>query len=136
MAFSLAMITLPLGCDSKPEMAQVTGQVLIDGKPLRFGSIQVAPKGYRPAVAKLDEEGRFVLSTSVDGDGVVLGTHPVAVIGTETKGPGAQYWHAPKRYADTATSGLEMTIEKNTKEVKVELNWGNDKPFLERFNKE
>lgn len=126
-----------IGCDSKPEMAKVSGQVLIDGKPLKFGSIQVAPAGYRPAVAKLDGEGRFTLSTSTDGDGVVLGTHPVAVIGTESKGPGAQFWHAPKRYADIASSGLTITVDKTTSEVTVELKWEKgEAPFLERFNKE
>jgi hypothetical protein len=129
---SLAMVFL--GCDSGPTMVKVSGVVTVDGKPLRYGQIQVAPKGYRPAYAKLDSEGRFSLNTNEDGDGVPLGTHAVAVIGSEAKGAGAVYWHAPKYYADIATAGLSLTVEKETKDAKIEISWGTEKPFLEKFS--
>ncbi len=128
--------SLLAGCDSKPKLAKVSGIVLIDGQPLTHGFVQVAAKGFRPASAKIGPDGKFTLSTSEDGDGVIPGTHPVAVVATESLGPGSQKWHAPQKYADTSTSGLNITIDGATTDLKIELTWAGGKPFVEKFNKE
>src|SRR5262245_36257360 len=124
------------GCSSGPKVVRVSGVVLIDGQPLTHGFVQVAPAGYRPATGKIGPDGRFTLTTLTEGDGCVVGTHPAAVIATETLGPGAQKWHAPKKYAATETSGLTVTIDRPTDDLKIELTWAGGKPFVERFTKE
>jgi hypothetical protein len=115
----------------------VSGQVLVDGKPLTHGFIQLMPKGARASSGKIGPDGRFTLSCFEDGDGAVEGAHVVTVAAFEEMGPKAQRWHAPKRYADPATSGLTQTIDGPTDSLKVELTWSGwpgPKPFVERLD--
>ncbi|QDT00958.1 hypothetical protein HG15A2_43000 [Adhaeretor mobilis] len=35
----------------------------------------------------------------------------------------AQRWHAPKKYADAETSGLEFEVDSARDDVKIELDW-------------
>jgi len=112
------------GCDSGPKLVQVSGIVLIDGKPLPLGFVQVAPADYRAASAKINPDGTFTLTTNEPNDGCVKGTHPVAIIALEPLGPSAQKWHAP------------ITVDKPTKDLKIEITWSGGKPFLDKFVKE
>ncbi|CAN5286255.1 hypothetical protein BH11PLA2_BH11PLA2_10390 [soil metagenome] len=137
----LAVTTLLLagsGCDSGPKLVHISGQVLVDGQPLRHGFVTIAPEGHRAALAKLDSEGRFTMTTGPDkdGDGVALGTHKVAVNSIEHLGPGSQKWHAPKKYNDLQTSGLTVTIDKAQSDLVLNLTWDGGKPFIERSGKE
>lgn len=130
---------LVAGCNSGTRLVKVSGKVLIDGQVLKHGKVQVVPTGSRPAVATIGPDGTFTFSTFGDGDGIAVGTHPVAVIAHETLGPGSQKWHAPKKYMSTETSGLTVTIDGPTDDLVIELTWkGNDpdKPFIERAEKE
>ncbi|CAN5167045.1 hypothetical protein BH11PLA2_BH11PLA2_26450 [soil metagenome] len=126
------------GCDSHPKVVKVSGQVLIDGQPLRHGFIQIVPDGQRAAMAKLDNEGRFTLSTDPNktDDGVAPGTHRVAVIGLETLDAGSQRWNAPKKYSTVEESGLTVTIDKAMNDLTVNLPWAGGKPFIEYAGKD
>jgi hypothetical protein len=130
--------TVILGCDNGPKIVKVSGQVLIDGKPLRHGFITIAPDGHRAAMAKLDSEGRFTLTTGPDtqGDGVALGTHKVAVNSIELVNAGSQKWHAPKKYNTLEESGLTVTINKATDNLVINLTWDGGEPFVETFGRE
>jgi hypothetical protein len=123
------------GCnDGRPERVPVTGQVFLDGKPLDgadIARIQVAPKGARPAIGKIDSEGRFVLTTFEMNDGCVPGAHPVAVIYNKPIGENGIHWLLPKKYADPLTSGLTVTIKGPTDDLKVDVTWDGGKPFKE-----
>ena len=132
----LSLALLPAGCDDGPEIVPVSGQVLIDGKPLTHGFVQVGPKGYRPASGDIGPDGRFTLTTSEPGDGIVIGTHPAAVIGTESIDGTKQRWHAPRKYQDFSTSGLTVTVDGPTDSLKIELSWNGGKPFIQHFGKE
>ena len=112
------------GCgDSRPDRVEVSGQVLIDGKPLRLGQIRLIPADARPAFATLDENGRFTLACFDRDDGVVLGRHPVEIGAVEHLSEGEIKWHAPERYADYRTSGLEVEIDGPTENLTIELTW-------------
>jgi hypothetical protein len=124
------------GCDNKTKLVPVSGRVLIDGQPLTHGVVQVVPAGYRAASGTIGPDGRFTLTTSAEGDGCVVGTHPAAVIAHEALGPGAQRWHAPKKYIDAATSGLTVTVDGPTNDLTINLTWDGGAPFVERFGKE
>ncbi len=133
----LAIATLGLlaivGCgESGPEIVPVSGQVIIDGEPLTRGNIQVIPKGYRAASGKIGPDGRFTLTTFEPGDGVVRGTHQVAVSSHENLSPGQQKWYAPKTYLDATRSGLQITISEPTSDLKVPLTWNGGQPFIEK----
>lgn len=130
------LLLLAVGCSKGPEIVPVSGQVLIDGKPLTHGFVQVAPKGFRAASGKIGPDGRFTLTTLKPGDGCLVGTHPAAVIATESINAGSQRWHAPKKYQDFATSGLTVTVTGPTDSLTIELTWDGGKPFIQYFGKE
>ena len=128
---SAAAVLLAIGCsDGRPKRVPVSGQVLIDDKPLTLGIIQFVPKGARPAAGKIDSEGRFVL-TSYDGeDGVVLGTHQIMVSAKEMISESKAKWHAPPKYADFRSSGLTVEVTEPVDDMKIELTWDGGKPFV------
>jgi hypothetical protein len=121
-----------LGCsDGRPARVPVSGQVLIDGQPLKFGSIQFIPKGARASGGQLDSNGHFVLSCFDQGDGAVLGMHQVAVKAGQYRNDAETYWHAPKKYNDAGTSGLTEEVTEPTNSLTIKLTWDGKGPFLE-----
>lgn len=125
-----------VGCDDRPRRVAASGRVLIDGKPLEYGFVQVVPEGDRPAIGQLGPGGRFTLTTFDENDGVVPGTHPVAVIAMESIDAVSQRWHAPKKYMSHETSGLTITVEEPTDSLEINLSWEGGQPFVERFQQE
>lgn len=123
-----------VGCsDRRPARVPVSGRVLIDGQPVRFGMVKFVKRDTRAAVGTLDSEGRFELSCYDKNDGVVPGTHRVEVAATESIDERSKRWHAPKKYADQNTSGIEVTIDQPTDDLAIELTWSGGKgPFVER----
>jgi hypothetical protein len=135
-ALTVALCAL-IGCgDSGPKVVPVSGTVTIDDKPLTFGYVQVMPANWRAATGKIGPDGKFTLTTTAEGDGCVTGTHPVSILASESLGPDALKWHAPKAYADAAASKLTATISGPTQDLKIELKWSGGKPFVEKFQKE
>jgi hypothetical protein len=113
---------LPLaGCgDGGPKIVPVSGKVLIDGQPLGYGYVQVLAEGWRPATSKIGPDGRFVLTTSTEGDGCAVGTHPVVVLAGEPISEEKMKWHAPEKYTKP-DSGLTVTITGPTNDLVIEL---------------
>lgn len=132
---ALALALLPcVGCsDGLPHRVPVSGIVLIDGEPLTRGSIQVIPKGERPAGGAIGPDGRFSLSCYERNDGVIPGTHLVTVQATKQLSPRETLWMTPKKYGNAGTSGLSITVTEPTDNAKIELTWEGKKPFVERY---
>lgn len=136
---AVAVVLLALaGCGGDgPKMVPVAGTVTIDGQPLTYGQIQVVPTGWRPASSPIGSDGRFMLTTTVSGDGCPVGTHTVVILAGESVSPEAMKWHAPKKYADAKASNLTVTITGPTDDLKIELKWDKGgKPFVEKLEKE
>ncbi len=132
LGFLLVLLVLPGGCsDGRPPRVQVAGRVLIDGQPLKLGTIQVVPSNARAAFAEIGPDGRFELSCFDNQDGVVKGTHQVAVVAAENLDGRRRKWYAPKKYAQPDTSGLSVTIDGPTDALVVELTWAGGAPFVE-----
>lgn len=132
-AFLLAIVA-STGCsDGRPELVPLSGRVLIDGKPLETGYIRILPKGKRAASGKLGPGGIFSISTYDSNDGVVAGKHAVTVIALEPINAQTQKWHAPKKYAAVATSGLEIDASEPTDAAEINLSWDSGAPFIERI---
>ena len=86
--FLITMLLALAGCGKgRTPCVLVSGQVLLDGKPLPTGFIRVIPAKGRMAAGALDGEGRFRLTTFNDGDGCIRGTHAVEVIAKERLSP-------------------------------------------------
>lgn len=123
------------GCgDGRPRRVAVSGQVLIDGKPLPGGNIKFVPQGARPSLGTIDEEGHFTLTCFDGEDGAIPGKHRIEVVSNEVLGQTAVRWYAPKKYASFLTSGLEVDITEPTDSLKVDLTWNGGKPFVEKVN--
>ncbi len=133
-----AFLATLAGCGSGgPTMVPVAGTVTIDGQPLTYGQIQVLPNGWRPASSPIGSDGRFMLTTTVSGDGCPVGTHNVVVLAGEPLPGDSMKWHAPKKYADPTASKLTITITGPTNDLKIELKWDKGgKPFVEKAEKE
>jgi hypothetical protein len=113
--FLTCLLVATLGCAEKgPELTEVTGQVLIDGKPLTTGSVVTLPAKGRGARGTIDAEGNFTLSTSDLGSGAIAGRHQVAVIAVEEQKDAALGTPArsliPEKYASAETSGLFIEV--------------------------
>lgn len=135
LAIILSAISLA-GCDRGPKLYKVSGKVLIDGQPLERGFVEVIPTDFRAATGEIGPGGVFTLTTFVDKDGVVAGTHTVTVLANESKGPSALHWYAPKKYSDPVSSGLTLDIQSDTDSADIILSWEGGKPFTEKFEDE
>jgi hypothetical protein len=129
-----AALVLLTGCgDGKPTRVPISGKVLIDGQPLKLGSIAYVPKGARPSGSAIDKDGHFELTCYEHGDGAVLGAHRVMVTGAKHISETAIQWEAPKIYSDINTSGLVQNVDGPADDVVINLTWKGGKPFVERI---
>ena len=128
-----AVVTIGCG-DGRPTRVPVSGQVLIDGKPLPCGTVKFIPVGHRASFGEIGKDGRFTLSCYGLDDGAAVGMHHVEVDASELVQPTIMRWQAPKKYQDQATSGLTQEITEPTDSVVIRLTWDGGKPFDERFH--
>jgi hypothetical protein len=129
----LSFICCFSGCgDGLPRRVHVSGRVLIDGKPLEQGTVEVYPKDQRLACGGLGPGGKFTLSTYSENDGCIPGKHPVAVIAYKGIGSDKIQWFAPKKYIKPETSGLEIDVSNARDDVEINLTWSGGKPYIEK----
>jgi hypothetical protein len=110
------------GCGGGPDLppvADVSGVVTIDGKPLPRGTIQFVPDeskgpGGATAVGRIGSDGRYTLKTA-GVEGAIVGFHKVGVhaLGEEPKDETAPPPRPiiPSRYFDPDTSGLTAEVK-------------------------
>lgn len=131
-----------LGCgDGRGVRLPVSGQVLVDGKPLKHGSITFMPivqgeEKSRPGGSSLDSEGRFKVTSFTLHDGLLAGDYEVFVLAVEPINETSQRWHAPSKYSNAKTSGLKLSVTEETDSANFDLSWkGEDpsEPYVEKF---
>ena len=129
----LAALVLVAGCRRQMAVHPVGGRVTLDGKPLLDASISFRPERGPEAVATLDADGRYRLSTRAAGDGAVAGAHAVTLAlvteglaldpgkppRLEKPSPGAV--PVPERYLRAETSGLRATVVPGTNTFDFDL---------------
>ena len=112
------------GCGGGPDlppMANVTGTVTLDGKPLPRGSVQFAPdptslpKGAKAATAVglIDAEGHYTLKTA-GVEGAIVGRHQVSVEARQEPKNEMDTWPPsliPEKYNTQQTSGLTFEVK-------------------------
>ena len=123
-SFVCALVVMfAAGCGSSSfDVAPVSGQVTVEGKPLTgkymviFSPIAAGAKDRagRAAAGQIEADGRYSLSTYEPGDGAVVGPHRVAVvppgeISVTTRLPGV----LPEDFS------VEVKAEKN--EINIDL---------------
>ena len=131
------ILALTFGCGSgRPETVPVSGVVLLDGQPLKAeGTVRVIPKKDRAATGEIDPAtGRFTLTTFDKNDGCVRGTHTVTVLARQTIDNTQMRWLIPEKYSQPGTSGLTVTIDGPTDQIKIELQSEAGKPPAKRID--
>ena len=81
----------------------------------------------------IDSNGHFSLSCYEPNDGAVIGKHRVKVTACESINERTSRWHAPKKYADVNSSGLEVEINEPKSDLQINLTWSGGKPFVESW---
>ena len=128
LVIALSLIVLSTGCKKKKgwlETYEVKGVILVDGKPASKVFITLHPKNLsddRPytCFGQSDENGEFVMSTFVNGDGAPAGEYDVTFTWPLRKNPISTLWEGDKlngRYKDKAKSVFQVTIEKEPQEL-------------------
>ena len=118
------------GATDRVATAPVHGTVTLDGKPLPYGQVVFQPLSGRIAKGVI-EDGKFTLGTYKAADGAVLGRHRISVTarktleGEESGAPGVPRFSSlsliPKRYGDSAASGLEFEVTSGDNVFHIEL---------------
>jgi len=128
----LATLALtPLACGrSGPEMAQVTGKVSYQGKPVMKGTVTfvAANPNSRNATGHLDPNGYYKLQTETAGDGAELGdyqvtiyTHDEQILDYKPKVPIKVERRTPAKYENPRTSDLKATVKSGSNEFNFQL---------------
>lgn len=114
-SISAAIVVSIAGCGSANglDLAKVRGKVTFKGQPIEYGTIMFEPdesKGTTgpPAIGTITSGGSFILSTEESGDGAIVGSHRVSVMGLEPI-PEAQQ----KAMPNPETSPREYMIAKD-----------------------
>lgn len=116
------LLVLGAGCSSQtdqtPDLAEVTGTVTLDGKPLSDAVIDFFPQSAadksqsRTSTAATDAEGKYSLMYDEKNTGAIPGEHVVRISkpdgGAEVAGPET----LPARYNESTT--LKATVSKTS----------------------
>lgn len=118
LAIVCGVLGLAAGCssapDDMPDVAPVSGKVLLDGKPLADARVTFQPESGRPATATTNAEGEYVMQYNVDVPGAKIGKHKVQISKTnDTKDENGEVIKSeeivPAKYNRETT--LEETVE-------------------------
>ncbi|MFO0980085.1 MAG: hypothetical protein U0996_27050 [Planctomycetaceae bacterium] len=79
----MLLCSFVVGCGGSdgPELADVTGTVTLDGKPLSRASIRFVPEasGGSPSYGATNKDGEYQLLFSADKSGAMIGRHRVEI---------------------------------------------------------
>jgi hypothetical protein len=126
------------GCSpGRPTIIPIRGSVTLDGKPVAQATVLFVPAaGGVPGRGVTGPDGGFTLTTFAEGDGVIAGKHRVAVskmkvtaveatedgmLPATVSGEVRTIWVTPQKYADVATSGLEVHVSQGMEPVALAL---------------
>jgi hypothetical protein len=127
---ALLCCVLLAGCNTRPPLGKVTGQVTYRGVPVSEGSIIFSDDSQGLSyVSDLDTQGRFVFQVA-QGYGLPPGTYQVAIRPPRPSKPSLEYVtpkfeankeypNIPKPYREHATSGLTAVVKAGANEPYV-----------------
>jgi hypothetical protein len=114
------LVGILAGCRSEVPTYPTRGKVVYKGTNQPFGEGWIWFESTRPpytrAMAEINRDGEFVLSTTREGNGAIAGEHRVSIapgnVGSEA-GMKAFLSRIDKKYLEYGTSGLRATILPN-----------------------
>lgn len=137
-AFLFVLLALPAtGCSSGTGFGEVTGVVLLDGKPMPAALVEFLPDSesgtHGPvSAATTDDEGRFRLVSHDRRDGAVVGKHRVLVQDarsipqavtdfSKVKAPPVLPSRISSRYGTAANTPLRKEVKPGPQTINVEV---------------
>ncbi|QDU09259.1 hypothetical protein [Gimesia aquarii] len=128
----LVILCISSGClgssgEPLPDLAEVTGTITLDGKPLRKANIvfepqEVSDKGRRRASsASTEADGSYRLQYNADATGAALGNHKVTIMKMSDNPDEAGKHLIPPKYADSANSGLTAEVTQGENKFDFDL---------------
>lgn len=104
LAVCCCLLSALAGCGDKLQVAEVTGVVTLDGKPLEFIHVEFWPDVGPRSFAKTDASGTFTLQTDDRTQmGAVPGSHKVSLKDT---------WHTRDDYISEGGDWVDMSAGK------------------------
>ncbi len=128
--------TLCTGCgsDGGLHVVPVEGSVTYNGQPLNAGGmlfLPVQPGKGRPAKAKINADGTFVVVTTKNNVGLMPGEYKISINSLivplfkmsprEASKAARENLRIPSRYADSETSGLTVTVAEDDRAKTLDL---------------
>jgi len=122
LSVGLLLVFTTIGCGpTGPAIAEVEGQVLMNGQPLPGATVTFEPPGARPSVGVTDEQGRYQLLYSTATEGALVGEHVVRISTFQPSVPagpnGEMTEMKPELVPDKYNEDSELTVV-------VEDSWG------------
>ena len=122
-AVTALLLSYIAGCGRSdlPELAEVTGTITLDGRPLENVDVMFSPvAGGRPSASRTNSEGRYRLYYSSDISGAIIGNHQVSLskierhpANTGTPGEFVENELIPSRYAEDGALTAEVQVGGN-----------------------
>lgn len=75
----VALATVCCGCQSKPNSAEVSGVVMLDGEPLAKAEVIFTPDEGRASFGITNEQGGYALIFTGTKKGAMPGTHRISI---------------------------------------------------------
>ena len=124
-----------IGCsDNGHRMGKVSGEVSYEDILVPEGTVTFYPIGRgRPAIAQIQADGTYVLSTFAKGDGAPLGKYRVTIEARritnrppKTENPKPDFkpefeWLVPQEYSSTESSDLNAIVEDDHNTIDFDL---------------
>jgi hypothetical protein len=118
----VGIVAASVGCESRSNLAPLSGSVTYNGEPLEFGSVTLQPSsGGSISRAQIQPDGTFTMTT--DGrEGAIIGTNRVRVTCFSSQKPGSSANAGggeaslgdsliPEKYSRFSSSGLSVDVK-------------------------
>ena len=112
----LVLAVVMTGCGRRFPMAEVSGKVTLDGKPLSDATVMFVPEKGFAAAGTLQPDGTFRLISGRPGDGAVIGSHKVAVMPANPLKA-----HFPAKYQNAETRGFSVEVKAGKNSFEFDL---------------
>jgi hypothetical protein len=112
----LVLAVVMTGCSRRFPMAEVSGKVTLDGKPLSDATVMFVPEKGFAAAGTLQPDGNFRLISGRPGNGAVIGSHKVAVMPANPLKA-----HFPAKYQNAETSGFSVEVKAGKNSFEFDL---------------
>lgn len=118
LVLAMPALLFAAGCGSNTlTVYPVTGTVTFENKPVEGAQVLFQADGAPPAQGITDAAGKYVLKTSIAGEGAVVGNHKVTIVkmarapGADASDPYAATQNVlPPQYASASQSPLTAKV--------------------------